>query len=663
MMKSPIIKALLKKSFVVQNIVLLGSLLWMELLFRLILGLPFSPSILTRIILFDTIIALVISIPISFLSYKTSRIITLVFIALFALYTTFQLGYHNYMHIFMSMRLIGYGADKVTDYVIDFIRYLNPLYFLSFLPCCSAYFWFKLKLKPFTKKQWQFPTITVLALAILIGSFHLSLYWESERTQLNSVLENYLKAEHAEVAITELGLFTYLTRDIVQIFAQESGPSIEVDPVIDNGEEEEEIEKEKVRSFDDTEWIAAMEAEENKRIKAIDEYLISRPISQYNDYTGLFEGKNIVFFMVEAFDYAAIHEELTPTLYMMFTEGMWFTNFYSPQYSCATAESELIGSTSLVPASATCTAHSYYRNDFSISIYELFKEKGYYASSYHNWNDEFYPRSAWHVSLGSELYLDIDDLDIKIIKGWQSDKDLIEQALPYFVDKQPFFTFIITSSMHMPYDVDSVLGKRYLAEINEVYPDAPSMIKNYISKSMEYDHALELLIQELDAKGILEDTVIIMYADHHPLKMPLQYLKDYSFMADRDVPFGMQLSPMVIYSTEGPTEKHNIASSTYDLVPTIANLFNLNYDPRYYMGVDYFSTEEKIVIFANGSWISSEGYYESSKGKYTSYTNEENDHPNETNQIVKNRIAISQEIFKTNYFKYRHLKKIPSEED
>ena len=660
MMKSNITQMLLKKSFVIQAGVLLCSLLWMELLFRVLLGLPFSLSVLTRIILFNVIITFIIAIPVSFLPYKASRTITLVFIVAFALYTTFQLGYHNYMHIFMSVRLIGYGVDKVTDYVVDFIRYLSPLYFLSFLPCLSAFYWFKLELRPFKMKQWQFPAIVASVLPLIMGCFHLSLYWESERTQLNSVRENYLKAEHAEVAITELGLFTYLARDVVQIFAQETGPSIEIDPIIEN--DEEEIEEEKVRSFDDTEWIKAMEEEENSRIKAIDEYLISRPISQYNDYTGIFEGKNVIFIMVEAFDYAAIHEELTPTLYMMFHEGMWFTNFYSPQYSCATAESELIGSTSLVPASATCTASSYYRNDFSISIYELFKEQGYYASSYHNWDDEFYPRSDWHESLGSELYLDIHDLDIKIIKGWQSDKDLIEQALPYFIDKQPFFTFIITSSMHMPYDVDSALGKKYLSEINEVYPNAPAMIKNYISKSMEYDRALELLIQELEARGILEDTVIIMYADHHPLKMPLQYLKDYSFLADRDIPFGMQLSPMVIYNAGGPTEKHDIASSTYDLVPTIANLFDLNFDPRYYMGVDYFSTEEKIVIFANGSWISSEGYYEASKGKYTSYTNEENDHPNETNQIVKNRIAISQEIFKTDYFKFRHLKKIPSQD-
>ena len=54
--------------------------------------------------------------------------------------------------------------------------------------------------------------------------------------------------------------------------------------------------------------------------------------------------------------------------------------------------------------------------------------------------------------------------------------------------------------------------------------------------------------------------------------------------------------------------------TTYmNIVPTVANLFGLDYDPRLYAGKDILSsTYENRVIFADGSWKNEKAYYNAS---------------------------------------------------
>ena len=49
-----------------------------------------------------------------------------------------------------------------------------------------------------------------------------------------------------------------------------------------------------------------------------------------NEYTGMFEGKNLILFMAESFNEIAVNKELTPTLYKLVNSGFVFENFYTP---------------------------------------------------------------------------------------------------------------------------------------------------------------------------------------------------------------------------------------------------------------------------------------------------------------------------------------------
>ena len=152
-----------------------------------------------------------------------------------------------------------------------------------------------------------------------------------------------------------------------------------------------------IREIDDSKWQELMNSETDESIKQLDEFYMSQNITSKNAYTGIFENKNLILIMIEAFDTIAINEEVAPTLYKMATEGFYFDNYYTPKYSCTTGESEYIGLTSIIPSATVCTPNTYRNNTYTDTIFNLFNNKGYYSSSYHNWNDQYYNRTVLHA--------------------------------------------------------------------------------------------------------------------------------------------------------------------------------------------------------------------------------------------------------------------------
>ncbi|MDR1795208.1 MAG: sulfatase-like hydrolase/transferase [Erysipelotrichaceae bacterium] len=631
---------------------------FIEVYFRILVQQPVFHYVLLRCFFSDAAFALSLAFLLDRFSLKVSRRLAFIVIVLFGVYAAVQAGYKEYMGYYLSLRLASYGAEHVQGYIWDFLTYLKPHYFITVLPAGFAFF---LPHYPLVKFKLRVNKIALLCVTvILLDALFFGALKLKKTDQLVQADQVYQKLEYSGEGVHELGLLVYFFRDMHFLLNPKTGEDELLD-IIDRPEIPV-YQKPPARLFDDGEWKALAESETNENIAAIDQYLLSRPIDQPNDMTGILSGKNVIYIMVEAFDYSGIDSELTPTLYKMFTQGMWFDRFYSPQFSCATGESESIGINSLIPDNSTCIPHTYQNNLYSTSIFNLFKEEGYTVTSYHNWDDEFYPRNILHVNYGSEAYYDLEDLSIPLIQGWQSDYELMVDAYEIFSKEEPYLSFIITSSMHMPYDKDSTLGNRYLDEVQALYPNAPIEIQRYKSKVMELDKGMEYLLETLEAEGKLENTVIIMYGDHHPLKMSYDYLYDYTpYMNRREIPFGIDITPMVIYAPGQQAAVYSEPASTLDLVPTIANLFDLNYDPRLYMGSDYFSTQERLVIFDNGSWLCSFGYYSSSQGVFVSDQEYDQNAVVELNQHSRDLAAVSRLILMSDYFRFRQIKKIPIE--
>jgi phosphoglycerol transferase MdoB-like AlkP superfamily enzyme len=94
--------------------------------------------------------------------------------------------------------------------------------------------------------------------------------------------------------------------------------------------------------------------------------------------------------------------------------------------------------------------------------------------------------------------------------------------------------------------------------------------------------------------------------------------------------------------------------SSLDLVPTLSNLFGLEYDSRLLMGSDILSDSPALVIFCDKSFITDYCMYNANNGK--TYMLKDVELPDKyisnVMAVVKNKFNISKSILVNNYYKY-----------
>ncbi len=627
-----------------------------ELIFKCIeFGFSFDLSLL-RICLFCVGFSGIVSVLLSLLPLKPAKIIHSVLCFILPIYALFQIGIHNMMHSYATLKTAGGLAGAMVSYVLQYIRQMPiPYWFMLLIP--FSYFFVQRKYISVYKSKNIKNIIFILVASLALDEGGLLL------TAIYGDWEQYAYPTYQESAIREYGIERFLLRDIATIFTEKEAVLEE--------EQKEYTEVDSTRKIDDTNWQELSDADDDETRKKIDTYLMNQTIDGYNDKTGLLEGKNLIYIMIEAFDYIGIDEQLTPTLYKMMNSGWNFSNHYTPKFDTGTSDSELISETSLVPRRDTNVYAEYSDNDWTNSIFYLFKQSGYTTHAYHNWTDEFYPRKAMMESLYCDDYEDWSDFteqdsSLETISGWQSDYDLFRLTTDKYINEDQFMTMYITSSTHFPYNTSwDVLGNKYLDEINQVHPDYPEDVKHYISKAMELDKGMEYLLQALEDAGKADDTAIVFFADHHPLNMNINYLYDYTpeidssgITIDRSIGMNEFRSPLVMYcpSILGDETFTNI-SSTYDILPTVLNLYNINYDPRLLLGTDYFSESESIIYFPDGDWATDKGIYYTATNTFEPTNSDETiEDSYVTNMTTKvnNAFNISLMIYQSNYFHYRN---------
>ena len=631
------------------------SYFFIELTFKVITFKNILEWSTLRILIFNLSSSLLISFLLSFFKEKVVKIVILILVLFSGVYAITEMGFNNFMGNYMSFNAAGDGAGRVGEYVIEFIKYIKLEYYLCLIPFIIILIIFIRKKDILTYIKYDYKQRALLAI-IVVFSYLLSyatliIPFMQNSNQIKSNLKLYYEPTLIELSLRQFGTNRFLTRDLIyMVMPHNNNSSIIIDEEKNNIEQKPE-KPNYIREIDDTKWQELMNNETNTNIKQLDEFYMSQNITSKNEYTGIFENKNLGLIMVEAFDTIAINQDVAPTLYKMATEGFYFDNYYTPKYSCTTGESEYIGLTSIIPSSTVCTPNTYRNNTYTDTIFNLFNKKGYYSSSYHNWNDQFYSRTVLHQNMGSDKFYDVDALGIKIIQGWQSDYDLMTNSMPHFINQDKFFSFIITSSTHFPYDVDSTVVTRNWNKVKDL--NYSTKIKRYLAKVAELDKGLEYLLSELQNQNKLDDTVIVLFGDHHPLKMGLGELNSASSF-NRYEGFNEDRLPFIIYNSEIEDKTISTTASTFDILPTLANMFNLEYDPRLYVGKDIFSEDEKIVIFTNGSWATDKALYFSSTGKYeTLQDGVDEEYINKINTKVSNWFTVSDLTLKTDYFKYR----------
>lgn len=666
-----------------------------EIIFKIGQGYQILDWSLFRIAVSIAIYSSILSLIFSFFNNVVRNICTIVVCLAATIYAIVQAGFNNYLGTYMSFAT-STQAGAIGDFVFEFIASIKIEYWLMFIPFIIFIILFILferkisiyesnleisyvdKIKGKKKKQ-QFleeqekkkkrkNLITRLSFVgvfiISIVLYYVSLVAPFMQNDLQMIDNKSLfnNPSMPNIAVSQFGVEGFAFLDIKGLLLPSSDEDIQFVSSNKNNDEQSQndTEKDYVREIDDSKWKEIAQKETVTDYKTLNNYYMSKAITPKNEYTGMFKDKNLIVIMIESGSNVLLnYPEYFPNILKLYNEGWAWDNAFSPRNACSTGNNEMSGITSLYTINRNCTANVYKDNTYYNAIFNLFNNKGYYTSSYHDYTDHFYYRHDYHPNMGSQKFMGVNELGIKLGSGyqpWPSDVEFVEKALPNFVDEDHFMAWLTTVSSHMSYVNSSVTGDTNL----NMFKDKSWNIaaKRYMSKLIYVDNAIGRLIELLEEKGKLDDTVIMIYADHEPYGLNVdvfQQIAKYDVSSNGDV----DRTPFIIYNPELTPTKYDKYTSFMNILPTLANLFDLDYDPRLYGGEDLLSKNyTNVVAFADGSWRSAIAYYDATSSKIK-YLSDETYSPEEIKYInnkIKNEIAMNNLAIKRDYYTYLNNK-------
>ncbi len=334
--------------------------------------------------------------------------------------------------------------------------------------------------------------------------------------------------------------------------------------------------------------------------------------AQNNEYTGIYEGKNVIFLQLEGLDSWLLNEADTPTLYGMLAESLVFENHYSYYNGGgSTFNSEFAVNTGFItPISYMQNAYTFSGNCYDYSLPNLFKAEGYRANAFHMNTREYYSRGLNYDSWGYDNYFSLLDSTDYSDVTYELDRELFENELFYkelFQGQTPFLHYVITYTPHTPFATDSDVGK-LLTQIHYPNGNVPEMDEEACARmfAAETDYAVELLLQALKDNGLYENTVIVAFADHYLYTLNDKTALDtYKITEDNRI----NHTPFFIWSAGQEQVVVDKVNSQLDILPTVLNLFGMDYVPEYYIGTDIFREDyEGYVFFSDYSWYDGRHY-------------------------------------------------------
>lgn len=402
-------------------------------------------------------------------------------------------------------------------------------------------------------------------------------------------------------------------------------------------------------------------------IAELNAYVAAQIPSMTNEYTGLFEGKNLIFITAEAFCAEVIDPELTPTLYRLATQGIQFTDFYQPS-GAGTTGGEYQNIFGMLPTNGGLSFKNTHDNLNYMTIGSQLDRLGYWGKAYHNNDYTFYDRHLTHINLGySEGFLGYGNGMGQYLTNQYptSDLEMFMATLPEYIDQQPFNVYYMTFSGHSGYYYNSnALTRKNFDRVAYLEDTYSKLVRGYLACQLELEDTLTYVLEQLEAAGIMDDTVICLASDHFPYGLDddaalghLPYLSElYGYNVttalDRDhsalILWSGCLEDMDPIVVDSPT-------STLDILPTLSNLFGTEYDSRLFPGRDALSTTDALVFTRAYDWKTDYGTYYASTGTFVPTDPDltlPEGYVEAVSAIVRNKIRYCEGALNTDYFRY-----------
>lgn len=577
---------------------------------------------------------------------KANKIITVFLTIIITFFTLAQIVYYNFYNSIFSFYSLTTGTGQVLHFwsmIVEVIARIWYIFALILIPVI-LFIIFNNKIFEYKRNKGIMLYTFIIGLIVSVLSSYV-LIKKYDKGQLYS-LNNLIYKTHAPMlTINKTGLLTMEVIDIYRyFFGFEENFDIKKDEVKNVSKK---IEYNKL----DIDFDKLIEESNDETIKSMHEYFSSLTPSEKNKYTGMFKGKNLIFITAEAFDTIAIDENITPTLYKIANNGFIFNNYYQPLYPVSTSDGEYMNVVSLIPKEGVWSFYKTSKNYMPFGIGNMFKKLDYNTYGFHNHNYNYYHREKSHTNIGLTYYGCGNGLEKKMnCKHWpNSDFEMIKATTPYYLnDDKPFMTYYMTVSGHLNYNFSgNNMASRNKSKVKNLnYKDS---IKAYYATQIEFDKAIEELLNELEESGKLDDTLIVIAPDHYPYGLTTKDMNTVSRI-DRTDKFENYHTSLIMYNPKIENKVVDKVISGIDILPTIYNLFGIDYDSRLLMGSDIFSNTEHIVILSDRSFITSKGKYNSITGEFSN-PNVSKEYIDNINKIINEKFKMSSLILEKDYYK------------
>lgn len=361
-------------------------------------------------------------------------------------------------------------------------------------------------------------------------------------------------------------------------------------------------------------FTALADSTDSDILKATDEYLSNATPTRKNNYTGLLKDYNLITICAESFCPWFISEELTPTLYKLSHTGILFENYYGT-FQSVTTNGEYTMCMGLYPDMSRTKTDSSFNvagtNYLPFCLGNALKGMGYQAWAYHDYIGDFYNRNITHANMGYTFKAPDSGLDVKI--DWpSSDLEMMEASVDDYINSgEPFHAYYMTFSGHYQYNWDNAMSAKNRDAVKDLPYSEP--VKAYIACNLELEYALEYLMQRLEEAGVADKTCIVLTNDHYPYGLTED---EYNELAGRtlDTTFEKYRNSFICYV---PGLSENIVvdeyCSTADILPTLLNLFGVDYDSRLLAGTDVLSSGLHVAVLSDKSFLTKAFRYDAGK--------------------------------------------------
>lgn len=600
----------------------------------------------------------------SFFPARVNRILSWVLLLIYTLFYATQVVYYSVFRTFLSLYSIT-GTNQVLQFwrqILFAILKSLPILIPMFLPL-ALMLMIGLKQFRFNPLIWRylylsagmFAAVQVIPLMFLTFSGH----------QTYSPYDLYYRTSAPELSMRKLGMLTTMRLDLQRLVFGFQPPEADYSKKpVTSGTGTTSPTKEKpddtsslpvdVPSYEpnimDIDFKSMIAKEKNKTVKNMHSYFASLEPSMKNKYTGLFKDCNLIMLTAESYSHYVVDKDLTPTLYKLVNEGFQFNNFYNPVWGVSTSDGEYVACTGLIPKSGVWSFSRSSKKWLPFAMGNQFLKLGYTSRAYHNHTYTYYDRNLSHPNLGYKFKAVGNGL--KITKQWpESDVEMIEVTTPEFIKDKKFHAYYMTVSGHLNYSYyGNQMASKNRALVDHLPYGEPS--RAYLACNIELDRALELLIRRLEEAGVADKTVIALSADHYPYGLSLDNLNE---LAGHEVEQNFELykSSLIIWKKGMTPVKVDRVSTSLDIIPTLSNLFGLEYDSRLLMGQDILSDTPPLAIFCNRSWITDKARYNASTNTVENFTGKPlpENYVSQINRIVNDKFKFSADILDKDYYR------------